>query len=173
MQHRLKKANSVANEIVQVCKETELANVRLRYVKLLINSCLDNTVKYGCALWNIMKGKKAVQELNKIKPSLIKRVLQLPSSTPSDAILYEFGIIDLSLDVLAEKVIVAVETLNRDEERIATKLLKALIPKGVSGFCREVLEVCELFGVALEDFNGCGVRKELKAKITTLQGIEL
>ena len=131
MKDRLKKANSVANEIVQICKETELAKVRLRYVKLLTNACLDSSVKYGCALWNIMKSKKTIQDLNKMKPAMIKRVLQLPASTPSDAILYEFGISDLSLDILAEKVVVAAETLNRDEERIATKLLKALLPKCV------------------------------------------
>ena len=109
-------------------------------VSLLVTSCLDSKVKYGCALWNILKSFKAGEDLNKIKPSLIKRVLQVPSSTPSDAILYEFGINDLSLDVLIEKVILAVETLNGDEDRIATKLLKALLAKKVKGFCSEVLE---------------------------------
>ena len=62
-----------------------------------------------------------------MKPALIKRVLQLA------AILYQFGISDLFLEFLAEKVILAVKTLSRDDDRIATKLLKALLPKD-SGF---------------------------------------
>ena len=174
MNDRLNKSKSVANEIVQVCKETELANVRLMYVKLLINSCLDSKIKYGCALWNILRSKMATQDLNKMKPALIKRVLQLPSSTPSDAILYEFGITDLSLDILGEKVILAAETLNRSEDRIATKLLKAMIKKGVPGFCSEVLDVCEIFGVSLDDFEGsCDVRKKVKEKIIEIQRVEL
>ena len=41
MKSRISKANSVSNEIEQICKTTELANIRLRYVKLLSNSCLD------------------------------------------------------------------------------------------------------------------------------------
>ena len=174
MQDRLKKTNSVANEIVQVCKETELATVRLCYVKLLINACLDSKVKYGCALWNILKGKKAVKDLNRMKPALIKRVMQLPASTPSDAILYEFGIADLSLEILAEKVILAAETLNRNENRIATRLLKALLLKCVPGFCSEVLEVCKIFGVSLDDFVGTNdVRKKVKVKIIEMQKVEL
>ena len=107
---RIKKSKSVGNEIVQICKETELSKICLRYVKLLIGSCLDSKVKYGCALWNVNGNKKAIEELDKIKPTIIKRVLKLPLSTPSAAIQSEFGINDLSLDVIIEKVILAVET---------------------------------------------------------------
>ena len=89
-------------------------------------------------------------------------------------ILYEFGISDLSLEILAEKVILAVETLNRDDDRIATKLLKALLPKCVPGFCSEVLQVCKMFGVSLDDFVGTeDVRKKLKLKIIEIQKGEL
>ena len=174
MHDRLTKTNSVANEIVQICKETELAKIRLRYVKLLSNSCLDSKVKYGCALWNVMKSKKDIQDINRMKPAMIKRVLQLPSSTPSDAILYEFGITDLPLDILAEKLILAAQTLNRSDDRIATKLLKALLPKRVNGFCSEVFEVCEIFGVSLGDLvDESDVRSKLKEKVVELQRIEL
>ena len=88
-------------------------------------------------MWDVVGNKKASIDLNKMKPSLLKRVLQLPNSTPSDAVLYEFGMNDLSLDILMEKVILAVETLSRvDEiERLAKKLLTSLSAKNVPGFC--------------------------------------
>ena len=63
MQGRIKKTKSVANEIVQICKETELWKICLRYVKLLLTLCLDSTVKYGCALWDLCKSKKSVDDL--------------------------------------------------------------------------------------------------------------
>ena len=56
-------------------------------------------VKFGCSLWNITKYKNTSEKLNNIKPSLFKQVLEVPSSTPSDAIQYEFGIVDLTLDI--------------------------------------------------------------------------
>ena len=176
MQARIKKGNSVANEIVQICKETVLSKIRLRYVNLLVCSCLDSTVKYGCALWDVVGNKKASIDLNKMKPSLLKRVLQLPNSTPSDAVLYEFGMNDLSLDILMEKVILAVETLSRvDEiERLAKKLLTSLLAKNVPGFCSELQEACSLLGVSLSDLIGeKDVRKLLKMKVVKIQAEEL
>ena len=169
-----KKSNSVSNEIVQICKETELSNVRLRYVKLLINSCLDSKIKYGCALWNVLKNKKNMDDLNKMKPSLIKRVLQLPSSTPSDAILYEFGINDLTLDILMEKVVLAVDVLSRDGERVAKKLLNEMLSKNVPGFCTELSDACNILKISLEELVGdSDIRKKLKEKVVGIQGIEL
>ena len=57
MVDRIKKSKCVANEIVQICKETELAMICLRYVKILLNACLDNKVKYGSALWDLHKSR--------------------------------------------------------------------------------------------------------------------
>ena len=174
MQARIRKTNSVANEIVQICKETELSKVRLRYVKLLTSSCLDSTVKYGCALWDVRKNKKSADDLNKMKPAMLKKVLQLPTSTPSDAVLYEFGFNDLSLDILMEKVILAAETLNQSEDRIAKQLLQLLLKKKVDGFCSEVYDACEILNVSLDEFVGeKDVRKVLKKKVLKVQQAEL
>ena len=110
------------------------------------------------------------EDLDKIKPNLIKSVLELPTSTPSIAIQYEFGIIDLSIDVLMEKVIVAVETLNRDENRISKKLLEALMKKNVDGFCTELSQACSILNVELDKvLNAVNVRKYLKRAVTKLQ----
>ena len=176
MQDRIKNSKSVANEVAQICKETELSRIRLRYVKMLLSSCLDSKVKYGCALWNVSSNKKALSDLNQLKPKALKRVMELPNATPSDAVLYEFGINDLSLDVLMEKVVLAVETLNREDEteRVAKQLLKSLMEKNVPGFCTELSEACNIIGVSISDFDDVkDVRKVLKEKIIELQSKEL
>ena len=174
MKKRMKDTNSVANEIVQICKETELSKIRLRYVKLLVNACLDSQVKYGCALWNITKSKTVIDDLNKIKPKLLKRVMELPFSTPSAAIQYDFGVNDLSLDVLMEKVILGAETLRRDDDRISKRLLKPLLEKNVPGFCTELKEACSIFEVKLSELVELNdVRKYMKEKVVVMQGKQL
>ena len=174
MLDRIKKSKSVANEIVQICHEPELSTVCLQYVKVLLNACLDMKVKYGCALWDLGKSKKSVEEMNKMKPNIIKRVLKLPLSTPSDAVQYEFGINDLSLDVMTEKIILAVETLNNDDERIAKKLLQSLMVKQVDGFCTELTEVCSILNVSFSELLGENdVRKKLKSWVIKVQEQEL
>ena len=174
MLDRIKKSKSVANEIVQICHEPELSRICLKYVKVLLNSCLDMKVKYGCALWDLRKSKKSIEEMNKLKPNIIKRVLQLPTSTPSDALQYEFGVNDLSLDIMIEKIILAVETLNNDDERIAKKLLQSLMEKQVDGFCTELIDVCTVLNVSFTELlEENDVRKKLKSWILKVQEQEL
>ena len=174
MKSRTSKSNSVANEIVQICTLTELADVRLVYVKLLMESCLDSKIKYGCALWNITKYKTSQSKLNIIKPSLLKRVLQVPSSTPSAAIQFEFGVNDLTLEVLMEKIILAVYTLKLCESRISRRILLAMLAKNVPGYCTELKEACDIFQVSLVDLQKVNnVREVLKRKVISMQAAEL
>ena len=131
-------------------------------------------MKYGCALWDIRKSKKSIEEMNKLKPNIIKRVLQLPMSTPSDAVQYEFGVNDLSFDVMVEKIILAVETLNNDDERVAKKLLQSLMEKQVDGFSTELIDVCEVLNVSFNKMlEETDVRKKLKSRIIKVQEQEL
>ena len=175
MNDRITKSNSVGNEIEQICKTPELSNIRLWYVKLLMNSCLDGKIKYGSALWDVLRFKSSQQEkLDKIKLCLLKRVLQVPSATPSVAIQYEFGVNDLTLDILLEKIVLAVETLKLDGNRLSKKILEAMLEKKVPGFCTEVIEACEIFHVSLDVLKGENdVRGVLKKKAVELQSIQL
>ena len=174
MVDRIKKSKCVANEIVQICKETELAMICLRYVKILLNACLDNKVKYGSALWDLHKSKKSVDDLNRMKPNVIKRVLQLPSSTPSDAVQYDFGINDLTLDVMVEKLVLAVETWRNDDNRVAKQLFQSLMEKNVNGFCTEVLEVCKIFNISFEELLAeKDIRTKVKSIVVKIQEQEL
>ena len=174
MNERMKQSNSVANEVVQICKETELSRIRLRYVKLLMGSCLDSKIKFGSSLWNILKSSKAVDELDRIKPRLMKLVIELPMSTPSAAIQYEFGINNLSIEILMEKVVHAVQTLQADDDRIAKRLFSALYEKKVPGFCTEVADACKILGVCFEELvDKTDIRSFLKERIVEIQGKQL
>ena len=174
MKSRIAKSNSVSNEIEQICKTPELSIIRLKYVKLLLTACLDSTIKFGSALWNVTKYKSTQSDLNGIKTNLLKRVLQLPSSTPSVAVQYEFGINDLTLDILMEKIILAVETLKLDENRLSRRIFEAMFRKQIPGFCSEVVEACSIVGVSIEMLVAVkDVRQVLKKKIMEIQSGEL
>ena len=174
MNSRMMKANSVSNEIEQICKTPELSSIRLWYVKLLSTACLDSMLKFGSALWNVTKLKSTEVKLNRIKPNLLKRVLQVPNATPSTAIQFEFGINDLILDVLLEKVVLAVKILQCEGDRITKQILAAMLEKNVPGFCSELREACVILDVSIDDLmQEVNVRETLKQKIIKIQGAEL
>ena len=171
---RIAKGNSVSNEIRQVLTTTELSNIRFWYAKMLISACLDSKVKFGSALWDINKYKSIQIKLNGIKPKLLKSVLEVPAATPSAAVQYEFGINDLALDILMEKVILAADTLRLNENRLSKRILEAMLEKKVPGFCTEVLEACNVFGVSVQSLVSINdIREFLKKKAIEIQSGEL
>ena len=101
---RLKDSTSVSNEVVQVLKSCELSKCRLRYLKNLSNACIDSKIKYGCGVWN---------KLLNVKLKVIKRLLELSSSTPSSLVKYDFGIIDMDIEVTMEKILLASKAIKK------------------------------------------------------------
>ena len=67
-------------------------------------------IKYGCEFWDTLN-RRQINIIDKIKMNVMKRVLELPYSTSSLPIQHDCGIIDMSLEVTAEKIIFAAEVL--------------------------------------------------------------
>ena len=172
IKNRIKKTLSVCNEIVQILKTTELSRIRLRHVKILSNACVDGKVKYGCAVWNELSNGQ-IKELNSLKVNMLKRVMELPYSTPSTLIQYEFGITDLDLDTYMEKIILAYDMLNSEDGSIGRRLLCNMINNKVPGFCTELDEALNIMGLEAEDEllkkSGIEIRASLKKKIIEMQ----
>ena len=101
--------------------------------------------------------------------------MELPKSTPDLAIQYEFGVNNLHYEILMEKIILAVQTYQMDNERIGKKLLVALMEKQVKGFCTEVTKACITLKVGkLEELlEITEIRKYLKENIIKLQKEEI
>ena len=172
---RVKETNSVCNEIVQILKMTELAKIRLRYVTLLSNACVDSRLKYGCAVWNELDEKQK-KDINGLKMKMMKRVMELPYSTPSTAIKYEFGITDMELDVEMERVMLMCDIMKKDSS-VGKQLLQTMRLKQVPGFCHDLEKALQKFGLAdnSEIFTKDNkvVRETIKKKIVEIESGQL
>ena len=145
---RTSESKSGSNEIVLILKTTELSQVRLNYHTMLGTSCVDGKLKYGSAVWNKLN-QTQIKDLNSIKINMVKRVLELPYSTPSVVVQYEFGIIDFDLEVLLEKVLLYFETLHREPTDIGKRLLVTMMKKKVPGYCRKVQDALDVLNIII------------------------
>ena len=94
--------------------------------------------------------EKLEVKLDSIQIKVVKRVMELPYATPSAAVSYEFGFLDLSLVIKLEKVLFAVKTMKSPDERKAKQLFKVMLEKKDPGFATEVLEISSsVFGMDL------------------------
>ena len=143
---RINDCQGVLNEIVLICKEGGITVIGLKFVILLIDSCFKSKFKHGCEVWDEFN-KKDRHTINALIPNMIKRVMQLPRSTPSNAIIHDFGIVDLELDIRIERVLLAIEVCKLNEERIVRKLFEKLYEKQVNGFCTQILLDLQNLGI--------------------------
>ena len=170
IKERIKNSRSIINEIVQICKGNELSKIRFKFVKLLTNACFDSKIKYSCQFWDNLS-KSEENELNMMKINLMKRILEMPSSTPNHAVQHDFGIIDLALEVKAEKIILAAEIIADNKNKICKQLLKKMMEKKVPGFCTQVDEYINLFGCkSIEEISKKkNIREYIKKEVIQIQ----
>ena len=165
---RVKDCNGVLNEIVEVCKNSGIGDIRLKFVRMLVEACFKMKFKFGCEVWDPFK-KADKEKINRLIPNTIKRVLEVPRSTPSTAIQYEFGIMDLDLEVDMERILLVAKVLDMDDNRVAKKLLSQMLEKNVPGFCHTYQKSREVFGIDLGMLDNVDKRKFMKSRLIDLQ----
>ena len=109
-----------------------------------MNQVRNAKLLYGCGVWNSLNSNQ-VKELNELKPNLLKRILEVPYSTPSSIVKYEFGIIDTELNCLVEKVVLVCNTINK--QGLGEKLLSSMLVKNVPGLCVEVKDAMDMLEI--------------------------
>ena len=157
-----------------VCKSPELSLVRLEYVGMLIMACLCRKLEFGSEIWDEIT-KKDKETIDDMKAKVVKRTLEMPYSTSSIIIKYEFGLIDMSLEIAMEKILLALKVLNGEDVRVAKRLLVPMIEKKVPGFCTQLMKCCDVFGMSLTELLEVegDARVLLKEKAVQLQEKQL
>ena len=137
---------------------------------LLIDACFKSKFKHGCEVWDDFNNKNRAT-VNTLIPNIIKRIMQIPRSTPSNAVLHDFGVVDLEWDVKIERVLLAADVILMDEKRIVKQLFIKMMDKKVPGFCVQVIEDLRSLEIAsLDEVNKCPDKREmLKKKVVGLQ----
>ena len=164
LRKRIKDCNGVINEIVELCKCDAISYNRFKYMFTLVDSCFISKFKHGCEMWDTMY-QKDIEVVEKLVPQMVKRVLELPSSTPTNVVIHDFGLISLVREVEMEKILLTSNTFEMDDCRIAKRLLVPMMEKEVPGYCSHVHSVLRKFGVSLESLQDRGDKRDVMKKI--------
>ena len=160
LQTRMSECKGVLNEIVELSKTDAVGMFRFNYMFTLLNSCFMLKFKHGCEMWGDFT-KKNVLDIDRLIPQTIKRVLELPRSTPTNAIKHDFGLVNLTSEVDLEKILLASNVMEMNKERIARKLLFAMVEKEVPGFCTQLQKILNKYSICLEDLAGVNNKREM------------
>ena len=144
---RIASCKGVSNEIVEICRTEGVNELCLAFMTILIDACFKSKFKHGCEVWDSFN-KMDLATINRLLPNMSKRILQMPGSTPTVAVKHDLGIIDLDLEVGMERILLASKILEMDDSRISKRLLISMMEKRVPGFCVNLEESLEMFGIS-------------------------
>ena len=173
LQQRISDCKGVLNEIVELCKMDAVSLYRFQYMSTLLRSCFMQKFKHGCEAWGDFS-KRNISDINKLIPQTIKRVLELPRSSPTNAVKHDFGLVDLTCELDLEKILLASDVLDMCDKRIAKKLLFPMIEKEVPGFCTQLSDILLKYEISLEDLAGVKNKREVaRGKIVDFEKVLL
>ena len=167
---RITDCKGVLNEIAEICKTSGVNEVCLMFVTLLVDACFKNKFKHGCQVWDVFT-KKELTTVNRLLPNTLKRILQLPSSTPSTAVKHDLGLVDMDLEVAMERILLTSKVLLMDDSRISKRLLISMMEMNVPGFCSALNDSLKLLNIGNihELDNEDDKRKVLKQLVVEVQ----
>ena len=165
VQKRISECKGVLNEIVELCKTDAVMNERFKYMFTLLNSCFMLKFKHGCEEWDEFSAKER-KVINGLIPQAVKRVLELPRSTPTNAVKHDFGLIDLTSEVEMEKILLASNVYEMNDERIVKRLLLPMMQNEVPGYCTQLKNILVKYETTISDLNeSSDKRKMMKKKL--------
>ena len=85
------KATGPKNEIISLCKESILGNTQTSNMILLYHTVFIPRLIYNCESWSNLSSEN-YSVLQKSQLTFLRRVMELPRSVPTDALVLEIGL---------------------------------------------------------------------------------
>ena len=95
-------------------------NIELETAWKLVETCIQPIITYGGESWNI--NKKEQKSLNRIQENIIRRILMVPQSTPTDTLYIETGLLDISTITTKNRLNME-KRIQKTPERLVAKIM--------------------------------------------------
>ena len=119
--------------------------------------CVIPSLLYGAGTW-VDVTAATVKQLNNLQRWFIRLVLQVPKGTPTAALTWETGMMEMGLRVKVKKLLLVLHILSLDEETLARKVYKEQQQHSWPGLAKEAEEICKY--LEIEDVNKTSLSKK-------------
>ena len=112
----------------------------------LWNLAIVPSLLSNCGVWTEME-EKSVDRLEEIQNSFIRRVLQVPVSTPKVSLRSETGLLSMKLRIWNEKIRMVLAIKEMDSRFLARQVYEEQKRNDWPGLAKEVEEICGIVGL--------------------------
>ena len=163
---RTEKSMGIVSDIKNILKELCLGQHHFTTAINLRESIFLSKILLNVETWHEVT-QDNIEQLECADRMLIKRILEVPDSTPSASLYLELGIIPIRFIIQAKRILYLHEILNRPEEQMILKVLMAQKKKPSKGdwYGTALAEIDEFeLNLTIEEFKNTKKRK-IKIKV--------
>ena len=131
---------------------------------LLWESCCIPSLLHGAGTW-VKISRATEKQLNKLQGWYIRLILQIGPGSPIAAMMWDFSLLDMSIRVWREKLMMIIHIRDLDQDSLANRVYEEQKAKQWPGLAQETKIICEQLGI--EDCNTTALAKADYRKIVT------
>ena len=115
------KIQATIRQINTTASSDVMRGVESKVLLILFQKCIETSLINNSESWTLSKTEE--QQLDKIGIKAMKRLFNLPTTTPSAAIIHSFGILYMTQSVDTKRFMYLHKVLNREDEQHWTKIM--------------------------------------------------
>jgi hypothetical protein len=155
---RRSKGIGVVNEILSILNHMGLGSLYFKAGMLLRSAMLHSVLLCNAETWLRLRACE-VRMLERVDEMLIRKLLQVPRSTPGAALYLETGALPIQILLKVKRIMFLHHILTREKETLIHQVLMSQIEKPVKG---------DWFLVVLEDLETLGLKDFPMSKIAEM-----
>ena len=165
IEQRIKKAKGAANDCLNILNRRELKNKRIVIGKKFLQTVILPTMLFGAETWPKLTEKEKT-DMNSVQTQYINRVLKLPKSTPTTAIMKEMNIMKVEHMANLRKIEYYIELQNRENINMEVRI-NNLQKENKLKYQQEIADLKEIYGINinLDTINHNEARNLVKKQI--------
>ena len=124
--NRAERAVGTTTELISLCKEVKFGKKQLSNMILLYFSVFLPRLIYSSETWSYLT-KKDLLTLQNAQLSFLRRVLEVPKSTPVAALYLELGVLSIQFEIEKKQLMFLKHLLEKNESDPALKLYQQMV----------------------------------------------
>ena len=131
---------------------------------MLWETCCISSMLHGAGTW-VEVDTATVKQLNKIQNWYLRLILQVGPGTPSSSLRWDGKVLDMSLRIYREKLMMVLHVRSLDKETLAYRVYKQQLEEKWPGLASETKQICEK--LCVEDCNTTNMNRNKYRQLVT------
>ena len=115
------KTEAAYQTILTIMGNQHFNNIELETAWKLLETCIQPIITYGGETWEMTKQEE--KRINQIQENIIRRILMVPQSTPTESLYIETGLLDITTIVTKNRLNME-KKLHKHPEKLTSKIME-------------------------------------------------